>query len=625
MELQHHEESTFSSTERSNDTNIQPMVPGTIMNRPSLWIMGLVMCMALPTVLSATEYRVSNNAQIIAAMSSAQPGDTLTMTNGTWANAAILFAGSGTAEAPILLRAESYGGVILTGYSTLSISGRHLVVDGLLFRSGSSPSGPVITFKGTVISDSCRLTNCSIIDYNPPVLTTDIDWVALYGSHNRVDHCFFRGKTNKGTVIVVWCDTTKSDYHRIDHNYFGSRTPLNDDPTKPTSFANGFETIRVGTGAVSTTNSYTVVESNYFFKCDGDAEFISNKSNGNTYRYNTFVSCQGQLSMRQGNACIIEGNFILGNHATGYRGTGGIRLTGADHKVFNNYVSGVDNNKAGSALALMDGTVPAVTPSYPQVRRAVVAFNTFVDNAYSISLGVNNNNGTLAPDSCIIANNVVTTTVSKPLVAVFDTLTNLTWQGNLFFGGSALGIVQPNGITISDPKMIMASDGLWRPGSGSPVVSTSVSAGSFPFVVSDMDGQLRDSSPDVGADEVSTAVVTRWPLTPADVGPPPAMVTAIAEQSGTNNKVPTNFMLEQNYPNPFNPTTAISYQLSAVSQVRLKIYDTLGREVATLVDEEQNAGAHSASWNAKNAASGVYLYRIIAGDQVDSKKMLLLK
>ena len=59
--------------------------------------------------------------------------------------------------------------------------------------------------------------------------------------------------------------------------------------------------------------------------------------------------------------------------------------------------------------------------------------------------------------------------------------------------------------------------------------------------------------------------------------------------------------------------------------MRLKIYDTLGREVAMLVDEEQNAGVHSVSWNAKNAASGVYLYRIIAGDLVDSKKMLLLK
>jgi poly(beta-D-mannuronate) lyase len=595
------------------------------MKRSTFRMMRLVVCIALPRLLTATEYRVSNNAQIIAAMSTAQPGDTLTMTNGTWTNAVILFAGSGTAEAPILLRSESYGGVILTGYSTLSISGRHLVVDGLLFRNGSSPSGPVITFKGTVLSDSCRLTNCSIIDYNPPVLTTDIDWVALYGSHNRVDHCFFRGKTNKGTVIVVWCDTTKSDYHRIDHNYFGPRTPLNDDPTKPTSFANGFETIRVGTGAVSTTNSYTVVESNYFFKCDGDAEFISNKSNGNTYRYNTFVSCQGQLSMRQGNACIIEGNFILGNHATGYRGTGGMRLTGTDHKVFNNYVSGVDNNKAGSGLALMDGTLPAVTPSYPQVRRAVVAFNTFVDNAYSISLGINNNNGTLAPDSCIIANNVVTTTVSRPLVAVFDTLTNLTWQGNLFFGGSALGIAQPNGITVSDPNMTMASDGLWRPGSGSPVVNASVSAGSFPFVVSDMDGQPRDSSPDVGADEVSATAITRRPLTPADVGPPPAMITAVEASSKGTHTIPSTLVLDQNYPNPFNPATTIRFELPGASQIELRIFDMLGRPVATLVTGRVEGGPHVAVWNASNCPSGVYFLRLQSEGRVLTKKLTLVK
>ena len=96
---------------------------------------------------------------------------------------------------------------------------------------------------------------------------------------------------------------------------------------------------------------------------------------------------------------------------------------------------------------------------------------------------------------------------------------------------------------------------------------------------------------------------------------------------------PSQFALYQNYPNPFNPSTAISYQLpalsgvegSAVSFVKLKVFDMLGREVATLVDQPMPAGLHRISWNAANVPSGVYVYRLIAGDHVESKKMALLK
>jgi formylglycine-generating enzyme required for sulfatase activity len=89
--------------------------------------------------------------------------------------------------------------------------------------------------------------------------------------------------------------------------------------------------------------------------------------------------------------------------------------------------------------------------------------------------------------------------------------------------------------------------------------------------------------------------------------------------------LPQGFQLLQNYPNPFNPSTAISYQLTAISHVRLAIYDALGRNVATLVDEVKPAGTHSVSWNAQEFPSGLYVYRLVAGDQRTSKKMLLLK
>ncbi|HSW56200.1 MAG TPA: T9SS type A sorting domain-containing protein [Ignavibacteriaceae bacterium] len=88
---------------------------------------------------------------------------------------------------------------------------------------------------------------------------------------------------------------------------------------------------------------------------------------------------------------------------------------------------------------------------------------------------------------------------------------------------------------------------------------------------------------------------------------------------------PKEFKLEQNYPNPFNPTTTIQYQLPQDARVTLKIYDILGSEVATLVNEEQEAGYKEVQFNGSNIASGMYVYRLQAGDYISTKKMMLLK
>ncbi len=88
---------------------------------------------------------------------------------------------------------------------------------------------------------------------------------------------------------------------------------------------------------------------------------------------------------------------------------------------------------------------------------------------------------------------------------------------------------------------------------------------------------------------------------------------------------PREFVLEQNYPNPFNPATAISYQLSAFSHVTLKVFDVLGREVGTLVNEPMNPGSYSVEWNAANLPSGVYIYRLTAGEMTLTRKALLLR
>lgn len=94
---------------------------------------------------------------------------------------------------------------------------------------------------------------------------------------------------------------------------------------------------------------------------------------------------------------------------------------------------------------------------------------------------------------------------------------------------------------------------------------------------------------------------------------------------GETSQLPDGFVLNQNYPNPFNPSTLISYYLPITSQVRLTVYDLLGREVATLVNGAQLAGLHKISFDASSLASGVYFYRIHAEDFTATQKLVLMK
>jgi poly(beta-D-mannuronate) lyase len=450
-----------------------------------------------------TEYFVSNASEINSAMNNAQPGDTLTMMNGMWTNQNLVFQGSGTEGAPILLRVETPGCVILNGRSTLRIAGNYLVVDGLRFIGGYSASGGVVEFRnGGLESNHSRLTNCSIVDYNPSSRSTGYKWVSIYGTHNRVDHCYFEGKNHLGTTVTVWLDG-RVNYHQIDHNYFAYRPPLGE---------NGGETIRVGTSDWSLTDSYTTVEFNYFEQCNGEIEIISNKSCENIYRYNTFVECEGALTLRHGNRCNVYGNFFFGNKKDL---TGGVRIIGEDHKVYNNYFEGLYGSSFKSALPILNGVPDSPLNRYFQVKNALVAFNTFVDCRYTMIIGAGaDDERTLPPLNCTIANNLVQT--SHQIIRQDAEPINMTWEGNIM-QGSSLGIDQPEGIVLDDPELFFADDSLWRPMENSPVIGAAV--GNYTDIVDDMDGHVRAVSKDVGADQVSLDPVLRKPLTPADVGP----------------------------------------------------------------------------------------------------------
>lgn len=460
----------------------------------------------------ATEYFVSSAAQITTAMQTAQPGDILTMTNGTWTNQRIQFAGNGTPSLPITLRAQTPGQVVLNGNSKINISGNWLVADGLKFQGGAlAADDHIVEFRGSLgEASNSRLTNSAIIDYNPASVDTRYFWVSMYGQHNRVDHNYFTGQTHSGVTLVVWRSDLGPDYHEIDGNHFGER-PL---PVNPAD-SNGFETIRIGTSTDSLTNSFTTVENNLFERTNGEIEAISNKSGSNTYRYNTFREVAATLTLRHGNDNRVEGNFFLGNDTNN---SGAIRVIGERQTIVNNYIANVDD-RAGGAISISAGVPNSALNQYFQVKDAVIAHNTIVNvggPAITFDDGLGSSGRTLLAQNVTVANNLLRS--NGQTIFEGSEGANWTWQGNIAFGGSLGPKAGASGISVVDPQLQLGPDGLWRPGAASPAINGG-SGNYSSLIATDMDGQARIGIYDVGADEVSAATIVRRPLTSADVGP----------------------------------------------------------------------------------------------------------
>ncbi|HPA16124.1 MAG TPA: polysaccharide lyase 6 family protein [Verrucomicrobiae bacterium] len=457
----------------------------------------------------ATEIPVATPADIARACDRAKPGDALVMAEGVWRDADIVFRGRAEAGMPITLRAQTPGKTILSGRSRLRIAGEHLVVSGLLFRDGW-PNDSAIEFRADskAMASNCRLTGCAIADYSPPTddaAAKGSKWVSLYGLSNRVDHCYFTGKKDLGTTLVVWVGDLPNG-HRIDHNHFGPRPPLG---------RNGGETIRVGTSEVSMSESATLVEENYFDGCDGEIEVISNKSCGNTYRHNTFVACTGTLTLRHGNRCSVEGNWFFGN---GKRESGGIRIIGEDHRISNNYLVGLEGDGARSAISFQMGLPDSPLHGYFQVKRAAVAFNTIIDSKSPLAIGVANGDSSnlLAPVDCEIANNLIVCRQGRPPIALMDPRSQIRWAGNLV-AVAPEGTRLPDGVRHADLPMRGPADGVSRPAADGPARAAATT--DAPWVTDDIDGQRRNGPRDVGCDQTSDAPALHRPLAPKDVGP----------------------------------------------------------------------------------------------------------
>jgi poly(beta-D-mannuronate) lyase len=425
---------------------------------------------------------VAGPAALAAALTEAQPGDCLVLADGDYQFPVI--RKTATAARPLEIRAANRLKAVVSSGAIVVEKSAYVTIEGLLFTSDGN-----VRF---VDSEGCRLTRCRI----QPREVAERDWVTIEGSshHVRVDHNDLGPKKVVGNMVMLEGKKPQVvQYNRIDHNYFHDISY---------GGGNGWETIRAGLSFLAPSSGFNVIEDNLFRNTAGDPETISIKSSDNVIRRNTMRSNPGELVLRHGNRTQVYGNYILGE---GNPKAGGIRVCGADHRIFNNYLADV---KKGAGIFLEggdgDGTdVPG--KQHYRVYRTQVVNNTLVRTETGIQVGGAH---PLAPVGCVIANNLVAGgRIREP--AGIET----RYLGNIVSDGDAAR--PPTEIRIADPRLVGPGEVL-KPAPASPAVDAS--RGAFDYVIEDIDGHKR-SKPDVGAEELSAEAGQHGPLTEKDVGP----------------------------------------------------------------------------------------------------------
>ncbi|MBU2996475.1 DUF4957 domain-containing protein [Cellulophaga baltica] len=423
------------------------------------------------------------------AVKNANPGDVITLANGVWNDAELVFEGNGTFEKPITLTVEEKGKVTLEGNSNLQLAGEYLIVDGLVFKNGYTPTNAVISFRKNreEMANNSRLTDCVIDNYNNPERQVQDYWITIYGKNNRIDHNHIEGKKNLGVTMIVGLDTKESraNNHKIDHNYFGPR---------PTYGNNGGETLRIGTSHHALENSNTLVESNYFDRTNGEHEIISNKACQNTFKYNTFFECTGTLTMRHGNETLVDGNVFIGN---GKPSTGGVRVINETQTVINNYHVGLTGYRFRGAFVMMNGVPDSPPNRYVPVIDSKVNNNTFVNCDHIQLCAGSDAERSQAPRTSEISGNVFYNENKKDIFTVYDDISGINFEDNLLNESGETSIKQGfENVAISLVKneqgfLIPQSDKIKNKITISPKIATKGNTGTSYYYKSDSEIALN--------------------------------------------------------------------------------------------------------------------------------------
>jgi poly(beta-D-mannuronate) lyase len=363
----------------------------------------------------------------------AAAGDVIVVRDGVYANmAAITVDRAGAPGRPIRIRAETPGGVAISGTHGFTVTSPAAFVEIEGFRFTHAAGQTSIAAGATHIRFTRNVFECAGRGA----------YLGVAGDDAEIDRNEFRNKKTLGNMIDVrGAGSQVAQRVWIHHNYFHDFADAG---------GNGAETIRFGHSDLSLSKGLGLVEHNLFVRCTGENELITNKSCANTYRYNTFVdSPKAQLTLRHGNDCLVYGNV--------FRGTDGIRIFGDRHQVFGNYL---ERNTTGIQIGNGDGEVAdgAKLTSHDRPDGAVITFNTLVDNARSYFMA--RRPGGLGATRTVFAHNIVqgggdAATIEGPYP-------DAEWSANILWQTAGPGAMPKGAYEVMDPRLVADQSGILR-------------------------------------------------------------------------------------------------------------------------------------------------------------------
>ncbi len=560
----------------------------------------------LVLIINVNAQIVNTNTELQNAVSNAQAGTIIELADGTWTNVQLSINVTATASQPCVIKAQNPGNVFFEGRSNISLGGSYIIFEGVIFQNASGLISnndriePIIEFRDTSNNDcfNCTVRNIKVDAYNGTSAQEEdvFKWVIIYGAYNEVSYSSFIGKNGVGSIINDNHNNSTPDYSKIHHNYFADRVPVNNDVLG----LNDQDAIRIGVSTTSLSDSFTEVYDNLFNNWAGEVEIISNKSGSNKYYNNTFRDYQGTLTLRHGNNTEVYGNYFFGNNNSF---SGGVRIIGEDHKVYNNYFEGLRYRKpsgSGSsttgALNVMNGLENSPLSGYYQVKNVLVVNNTLVDCDLGIRIGTSLSGATLAPENLIVANNIILNSSDNAFQETTAPIGNSIYEGNITQNGSwDLSNGVNSNQTVTSGLLTSGSD-FYRLATGSAAIDAGV--GTYSFLTNDILYGNRDANFDAGAEEFG-AGGTVGPYDVANVG-------STIGFGAFNALSVSDVTLEANalklYPIPSFGELIISKKNEVIGTIN--IFDIQGKLLLTKHIEDE-----SAQIDIREFSSGVYILK----------------
>ncbi len=445
---------------------------------------------ATPTSAAPAPHLVDSVAALQATIKTANAGDTIILKNGVYTTEApIVVDRTGQNGQPITIAAETAGGVEIAGTSGFHVGApaAYVVISGFVFSHASGTN--VVDVDTTAVRFTRNTFRCA----------GDGTYLSISGDDAQIDHNDFSAKAGSGPMLAV--SGAASQIARrvwIHHNHFHD---LGNAGTE------GAQMLRFGlSSSHGQTTGAGLVEHNLFARSLGVSDLVSNRSSGNTYRYNTFVdSPNAHVTLQLGDDCLVYGNSL--------RNTEGLRLYGRRHQVFSNCF---EENYI--AIDLGNGA-PDPEDGSPNTHarpdNCLIAFNTFLKNKTHIQMSGRKPVALGASDTTI-ADNLFAG--GGPPARFRGPMTGAVYSGNLIWDIASAGDIPSEGYTREDPLLAPpGADGIRRLQPGSPAIASAV--GDYPAVTVDLEGRPRPEKKSRGADEPGAAPAAARFLTATDVGP----------------------------------------------------------------------------------------------------------